>query len=48
MASVEERSITHPMVLENFGWRVVHVLTKDWWSQPDVVVRNIEEALAVE
>jgi AAA domain/Protein of unknown function (DUF4011)/REase_MTES_1575 len=48
LASVEERSIIHPMVLGNFGWRVVHVLTKDWWSQPDLVLRTIEKAIAAE
>ena len=46
IAGVEERSVTHPMVLTSFGWRVVHVLTKDWWSQPDVVVRSIEDAMS--
>jgi REase_MTES_1575 len=45
LGSLEERSIVHPMILESFGWRVVHVLTKDWWSQPDVVLSTIEAAM---
>jgi AAA domain/REase_MTES_1575/Protein of unknown function (DUF4011) len=45
LGSLEERSIVHPMILESFGWRVVHVLTKDWWSQPDVVINTIETAM---
>lgn len=45
LGSVDERSIVHPMILESFGWRVIHVLTKDWWSQPDVVLAAIETTM---
>jgi hypothetical protein len=45
LGSIDERSIVHPMILASFGWRVVHVLTKDWWSQPDIVLATIETAM---
>ena len=45
LASVEERSLTHPMILANFGWKVIHVLTKDWWNQPEAVLRSIKDAM---
>jgi hypothetical protein len=48
LAPVEERALTHPAVLRAFGWRVVHVLTKDWHAQPDAVIRSVEDAVAID
>jgi hypothetical protein len=46
LGSIDERSIVHPMILASFGWRVVHVLTKDWFSQPHSVISAIVTAMA--
>ena len=45
LAPTDERAITHPAVLAAFGWTVVHVLTKDWYADPDSVVAAVETAL---
>jgi hypothetical protein len=43
---VAERVLSHPMVLRAAGWRVVHVLTKDWLTEPADVVASVESALS--
>jgi hypothetical protein len=45
LAPTDERALTHPAVLEAFGWTVVHVLTKDWYADPATVVAAVEAAL---
>jgi hypothetical protein len=42
---VAERMLGHPTVLRAAGWRVVHVLTKDWLTTPDEVTASVESAL---
>lgn len=42
---VAERLLGHPGVLRATGWRVVHVLTKDWLESPDAVIDGIARAL---
>jgi hypothetical protein len=42
---VAERVLSHPTVLRAAGWRVVHVLTKDWLTEPAEVVSSVESAL---
>ena len=41
-----ERYLTQPGILRAFGWRVVLVLTKDWYHEPEAVVARIERLLA--
>ncbi len=43
---VPERALGHPGVLRATGWRVVHVLTRDWHERPDAAVEAVERALA--
>jgi hypothetical protein len=45
LAPPDERALTHPAVLAAFGWTVVHVLTKDWYADPDAVVAAVEAAV---
>jgi hypothetical protein len=40
-----ERMLGHPAVLSAAGWRVVHVLTKDWLESPETVTSAVESAL---
>jgi hypothetical protein len=40
-----ERMLGHPAVLSAAGWRVVHVLTKDWLESPEAVTASVEAAL---
>jgi hypothetical protein len=42
---VAERILSHPIVLRAAGWRVVHVLTKDWLTDPAEVMSSVESAL---
>ena len=42
---VDERLVSHPLVLAGAGWRVAHVLTKDWFERPDEVVAGLEREL---
>ncbi len=41
-----ERYLLRPGVLEAFGWRVVQVFTKDWYHDPALVLRQIDDAMA--
>jgi predicted DNA-binding WGR domain protein len=40
-----ERYLLRPGVLVAFGWRVVQVFTKDWHHDPELVLRQIHDAL---
>jgi predicted DNA-binding WGR domain protein len=40
-----ERYLLRPGVLQAFGWRTVMVFTKDWYHDPEGVLRRIDEAL---
>ena len=42
---VAERALAHPAVLQAAGWRVVHVLTKDWHDRPEAVLDAVERAV---
>ena len=42
---VVERLVSHPLVLAGAGWRVAHVLTKDWFERPDEVLAGLEREL---
>ena len=42
---VVERLVSHPLVLAGAGWRVAHVLTKDWFERPDEVLVGLEREL---
>jgi hypothetical protein len=42
---VAERMLGHPAVLAAAGWKVVHVLTKDWLESPTEVTRTVAAAL---
>ncbi len=47
-----ERDLLRPGILENFGWRVLRVLTKDWYEKReaalDLLVKRIEEEVVEE
>ena len=42
---VQERAFTRPGLLKAFGWRVLHVLAKDWFEDAPQVIARIERAL---
>ncbi|MDH5327889.1 MAG: AAA domain-containing protein [Gammaproteobacteria bacterium] len=42
---VIERDLLKPQLLRNFGWRIVHVLLKDWYDDPESVLAQIDKAL---
>jgi predicted DNA-binding WGR domain protein/DNA polymerase III delta prime subunit len=42
---VLERDVLRPKLLRAFDWSVVHVLAKDWFEDPDAVVRLLERRL---
>lgn len=40
-----ERFLLRPSILRAFDWRVIQVFVKDWYHDPDAVLRQIEDAL---
>ncbi len=36
-----ERDVQRPSVLTAFGWKVCHVLTKDWYHKPEEVLKKL-------
>ncbi len=40
-----ERYLTQPSILKAFGWRVIVLLTKDWFYEPELVIQRVERAL---
>lgn len=46
--TVLERYHTQPGILQAFGWRVLVVLAKDWWHEPQAVLERIERILHAE
>ncbi|MBS0660193.1 MAG: WGR domain-containing protein [Verrucomicrobia bacterium] len=42
---IQERYCTRPGLLEAFGWRVLHVMAKDWFEDAERVLQRIERAL---
>ena len=45
---VPERVLGHPGVLRATGWRVVHVLTRDWLERSEAVIEAVERAIATD
>jgi NAD-dependent DNA ligase len=43
-----ERLLGHPGVLRATGWRVVHVLVKDWYDNAEDVIQRIQTAVTDE
>jgi predicted DNA-binding WGR domain protein len=43
--NVFERYVSRPRILEGFGWKIVHVLTRDWLHDRDGVLARIERTL---
>jgi hypothetical protein len=43
---VDEAMQVQPSVLKAFGWETTTVLHRDWWADPELVLRRIETALA--
>jgi very-short-patch-repair endonuclease len=43
--SLLERDLLRPLLLRNFGWTVVLVLTKDWLENPEAVMQALERQL---
>lgn len=44
-AATAERSVSHPLILQAFGWKVCHVLVKDWYRDPDKVLRDVTNSI---
>jgi predicted DNA-binding WGR domain protein len=42
---VFERYVSRPRILGAFGWRVIQVLSRDWYHEPQAVLDRIERAL---
>jgi len=40
-----DRYLLQPTILRVFGWRIAVVLTKDWYQQPETVVKRLEKLL---
>jgi predicted DNA-binding WGR domain protein len=40
-----ERHVARPTLLRAFGWRVLTVLTRDWYHEPDGVIERIERCV---
>ena len=40
-----ERDVMRPALLESFGWRVAHVLAKDWYQNRQIVLQELERVL---
>jgi hypothetical protein len=43
--NILERDVLRPRLLQNFGWKVARVLTKDWLENPDAVLQALERQL---
>jgi hypothetical protein len=44
-ADALERDMMKPRLLRNFGWRVTHVLTKDWHADPARELQRVRAML---
>jgi len=44
-SNLVERYLMQPSVLREFGWKVVMVLIKDWFHEPDAVLDRLERAM---
>jgi predicted DNA-binding WGR domain protein len=44
-AGLLDRYLFQPSILRAFGWHVVFVLTKDWYHDPEGVLKRIEKLL---
>src|SRR6185369_597877 len=40
-----DRYLLQPAILRTFGWRVLFILTKDWYHNPEDVLTRIDKAL---
>jgi hypothetical protein len=38
-----ERDVQRPKLLESFGWKIVHVLAKDWYEDRSAVLKTLEQ-----
>ena len=45
---VLERDMLRPRLLRSFGWRIMHVLAKDWYGDPAQVIEAIQKRLAAD
>jgi predicted DNA-binding WGR domain protein len=36
-----ERDVMRPQLLESFGWKVMHVLAKDWYKDPSAIIKSL-------
>ncbi len=43
---VLEKDLMRPRLLADFGWKITHVLSKDWHRQPDAVLETLLGLLA--
>jgi predicted DNA-binding WGR domain protein len=44
-AGLAERAIFQPRVLKSFGWSFAHVITKDWFHDPQGVLDRLERQM---
>ncbi|HEV3342012.1 MAG TPA: AAA domain-containing protein, partial [Pirellulales bacterium] len=44
-ADILERELMKPKLLEAFGWRIAHVLTKEWYEDRERVLTRLEQRL---
>src|SRR5204863_9968311 len=45
-SDVLEKDLMRPKLLGDFGWKIAHVLSKDWYRQPDAVLETLLGLLA--
>ena len=43
---VLEKNLMRPRLLEDFGWKIAHVLSKDWYRQSEMVMETLLALLA--
>ena len=41
-----ERDLMRPKLLRAFGWKVVHLLAKDWYADHEAMLGQVEAELA--
>ncbi len=44
-ADLLERYVTQPAILAAFGWKVMLVLARDWYFEPEAVIERIERLM---
>lgn len=45
--NIFDRDVLRPRLLRAFGWKVVPLLTKNWFEDPDAVIHSLEEQVRI-